>query len=83
MAPFANNAGSASALMGFIQMSIGAFMSAMVSVLQGDTNLSMVGIMALCSMSALLLYIFGKKIVVKHANQLLVQEEDIEMVGTL
>jgi hypothetical protein len=69
--------------MGFIQMSIGAFMSAMVSVFQGNTNLSMVGAMGLCSVGASLIYIFGKRIIVKQASKELVQEEDIEMVGTL
>ena len=83
MAPFAANAGSASALMGFIQMSVGAFMSAMVSVFQGTTNLSMVGIMAFCSIAASMIYTFGKHKVLQPATQVQVQEEDIEMASTL
>jgi DHA1 family bicyclomycin/chloramphenicol resistance-like MFS transporter len=61
MAPFSSNAGSASALMGFIQMSIGAFMSAMVSFLQNETALPMIGIMAFCSLFASVLFYFGRK----------------------
>lgn len=83
MAPFSQNAGSASALMGFIQMSIGAVMSAMVSLLQNDTSLPMTGIMAACSISASILFSFGRKIIVKKASRTLVEEEDIEMINTL
>lgn len=83
MAPFSQNAGSASALMGFIQMSIGAVMSAMVSVLQNGTSLPMTGIMAACSISASILFSFGRKIIVKKASRTLVEEEDIEMINTL
>lgn len=83
MAPFGHNAGSASALMGFIQMSVGALMSAMVSVLQNGTSLPMTGVMAFCSISASLLYTFGKRKVVDKASIILVEEEDVEMVSTL
>lgn len=83
MAPFSHNAGSASALMGFIQMSIGAVMSAMVSVLQNGTSLPMTGIMAACSILASILFSFGRKIIVKKASKILVEEEDIEMINTL
>lgn len=83
MAPFGHNAGSASALMGFIQMSVGAFFSAMVSVLQNGNALSMTGIMAFCSLTASILLTFGSRFVVKKANLLLVEEEEVEMVSTL
>jgi DHA1 family bicyclomycin/chloramphenicol resistance-like MFS transporter len=83
MAPFAHNAGSASALMGFIQMSVGAFMSAMVSVLQNGTAIPMTAVMATCSISASLLYGFGKRRVINNASKILVEEEDVEMISTL
>lgn len=83
MAPFGHNAGSASALMGFIQMSVGALMSAFVSILQNGTSLPMTGVMAFCSISASLLYTFGKRKVVDKASTILVEEEDLEMVSTL
>jgi DHA1 family bicyclomycin/chloramphenicol resistance-like MFS transporter len=83
MAPFSNNAGSASALMGFIQMSVGAFMSAMVSVLQNGTAVPMTAVMATCSIAASLLYGFGKRRVINNASKILVEEEDVEMINTL
>jgi DHA1 family bicyclomycin/chloramphenicol resistance-like MFS transporter len=83
MAPFAQNAGSASALMGFIQMSVGALMSAMVSILQNGTAIPMTAVMAICSVSASLLYAVGKRRVINHASKILVEEEDVEMISTL
>lgn len=83
MAPFEQNAGTASALMGFIQMSVGALLSAMVSFLQNGTELPMTGVMATCSISASLLYAIVKKRVIKKASKLLVEEEDVEMISTL
>jgi MFS transporter, DHA1 family, multidrug resistance protein len=83
MAPFGHNAGSASALMGFIQMSVGAVMSAMVSLLQNGTSLSMTGIMAFCSIAASLLLLFGRKRIINKASKLLVEEEDVEMINTI
>lgn len=46
LAPFARNAGSASALMGSFQMAIGALASALVSTLHNGTALPMTGVMA-------------------------------------
>jgi DHA1 family bicyclomycin/chloramphenicol resistance-like MFS transporter len=83
MAPFASNAGNASALMGFIQMSVGAFMSAMVSVLHDDSTLSMTGVMCFCTLGASAILYFGRKVMVKAASIELVQEEELEMVNTL
>jgi DHA1 family bicyclomycin/chloramphenicol resistance-like MFS transporter len=83
MAPFATNAGNASALMGFIQMSVGAFMSAMVSVLHDDSTLSMTGVMCFCTLGASAILYFGRKVMVKAASVKLVEEEEIEMINTL
>jgi DHA1 family bicyclomycin/chloramphenicol resistance-like MFS transporter len=83
MAPFAHNAGSASALMGFIQMSIGAMMSAVVSILQNGTSLPMTGVMALCSFTASLMLAFSSKILLKKASRQLVEEEEVEMISTI
>ena len=87
MAPFANNAGNASALMGFIQMSVGALMSAMVSelvrVLPNNNTLPMTGVMAFCTLTASLIFYIGRKIIVKNASIRLVEEEEVEMINTL
>lgn len=83
MASFGHNAGNASALMGFIQMSAGAFMSAMVSVFHNETSLPMTGVMATCSLTATLIFTIGKKKPIKPATIELVEEEEIEMINTL
>lgn len=83
MAPFANNAGTASALMGFIQLSFGALMSAMVSFLQNGSSTPMTGVMAFCSISASLVLLFGNKRISNKASSILVEEEDVEMISTL
>ena len=83
MAPFGHNAGSASALMGFIQMSFGAFMSAMVGVLHNQTALPMTGVMAFCSITASLIYTLNKTKVVQKPTIQLVEEEEVEMINTL
>jgi DHA1 family bicyclomycin/chloramphenicol resistance-like MFS transporter len=83
MAPFGHNAGNASALMGFIQMSVGALMSAMVSVFHNNTILPMTGVMAFCSVSASLIYTLKKTKVVQKPSIELVEEEEVEMINTL
>jgi len=83
LASFGHNAGSASALMGGIQMSVGAGASAIVSVLQNRTAWPMAGVMASCSILALSIFILGRKILVAKATLLAVEEEDVEMVSTL
>ncbi len=65
MAQFGHNAGSASALMGFIQMSVGALFSAFVSILQTNSPIAMTGVMAFCSLSASLIYAFGRKLILQ------------------
>jgi MFS transporter, DHA1 family, multidrug resistance protein len=83
MAPFGHNAGSASALMGFIQMSVGALISALVSFLQNGTALPMTGVMACCSVLASLLFFIGRKKVTDKPNLTLIEEEEVEMISTL
>lgn len=61
--PFSRLAGSASALLGTIQMSIGAFASFLVSLLHDNTALPMVEVMAGCSTLS-----FGILLLVAKAN---------------
>jgi DHA1 family bicyclomycin/chloramphenicol resistance-like MFS transporter len=63
LASFGHNAGSASALMGAIQMGIGACASALVSVLQNHTALPMAGVMAFCAIAAFSVFLLGRKII--------------------
>jgi DHA1 family bicyclomycin/chloramphenicol resistance-like MFS transporter len=83
LAAFGHNAGNASALMGAIQMGIGATASAAVSILQNNTTLPMTGVMAFCSITALTIFLMGRKITVKKPIVNDVKEEDVEMVKEL
>ncbi len=83
LAPFGHNAGSASALLGAIQMSIGACTSALVSVFQNNTALPMEAVMACCATVALTVLLIGRKIICQKARQNAVEQEDVEMISTL
>ncbi|MCZ8283895.1 MAG: Bcr/CflA family drug resistance efflux transporter, partial [Bacteroidia bacterium] len=62
MAPFEKEAGSASALMGAIQMGFGAAAAAVVGMLNAKSALPMTGVMAVCSLWALVILLMaGKK----------------------
>jgi DHA1 family bicyclomycin/chloramphenicol resistance-like MFS transporter len=61
LAPFSKNAGSASALMGAIQMGLGTLASIGVSLFDTRSSLPMVAIMASTSLIALTILYFGRK----------------------
>lgn len=62
MEPFEKEAGSASALMGSIQTGFGAAAAALVGLLNATTALPMTGVMAVCSLWALVVLLMaGKK----------------------
>jgi len=83
LASFGHNAGSASALMGAIQMSIGAGTAGLVSLLQNHTALPMTGVMACCAIAALTVFSLGRKVITQLASIEKVEEEDVEMISTL
>lgn len=83
LAPFPHTAGSASALMGAIQMGIGAGASALVSILQNGTPVPMTAVMASCAVTAFLIFILGRKLIIYRAGINAVEEEDVEMLSTL
>lgn len=80
MAPFTKNAGSASALMGAIQMGIGALASAIVSFLSNGTALPMTGAMACCSILSFCIVKAGGKFIRFKASQVIVEEETVDMI---
>jgi len=61
LAPFSKNAGSASALMGAVQMGLGTIASIGVSLFDTRSSLPMVAIMASTSVIALAILYFGRK----------------------
>lgn len=81
MAPFSKNAGSASALMGAIQLGIGAFTSVLVSVLHNETALPMAGVMVSCALLSFVVLLLGRKVIYR-TNIESVQEESVEMMIT-
>ena len=83
LASFGHNAGTASALMGAIQMGIGAGTSALVSLLQNTTAIPMTTVMAGCAISALAVFNLGRKIINRNASIETTQQEDVEMISTL
>jgi DHA1 family bicyclomycin/chloramphenicol resistance-like MFS transporter len=60
LAPLGSNAGNASALIGAIQMTIGASASAIISVLQNHTALPMAGVMCCCAAGAFIVFTLGR-----------------------
>lgn len=63
MSPFTKGAGSASALMGAIQMGIGACVSIVVSKIQNGTAMPMGLVMAICAVVALLVLMAGTRVI--------------------
>jgi DHA1 family bicyclomycin/chloramphenicol resistance-like MFS transporter len=61
LAPFSNNAGSASALMGALQLGLGALASMIVGLIVKDSMVPMVAIMASSTLLALLILLIGRR----------------------
>lgn len=80
LAAFGHNAGTASALMGAVQMGVGAGASAVVSILQNDTAIPMAGIMAICPIIASTIFFFGRRVIIKQPSREAIGEEDVDMV---
>ena len=65
IAPFSKNAGTASALMGAIQLGIGAGTTAIVSILSNHSELPMTGVMFGCAFTSLIILLAGRMIIRK------------------
>lgn len=82
LAPFAQRAGSASSLMGAIQMGIGTLSSAAVSVLSNNTSMPMTGVMAACAISAFAVLTVGRRIIQHSIKTPDVEEQTAEAIVT-
>jgi MFS transporter, DHA1 family, multidrug resistance protein len=80
MAPFTKEAGSASALLGAIQMALGAMTSALVGIISDGSALPMVAVMAGCSITAVSILALGRRAIVIKCRQSDIQEETLEMI---
>ncbi len=63
LAPFSKNAGTASALMGAIQLGIGAVSTAMVSLFANGTAMPMAALMCACAMGSFVVLLMGTKVI--------------------
>jgi DHA1 family bicyclomycin/chloramphenicol resistance-like MFS transporter len=61
MAPFERDAGSASALMGAMQMGFGALAAAAIGLFKATNAVPMAAVMAACALIALVILVFGRK----------------------
>lgn len=68
LAPFSKNAGSAAALIGFLQMAIGAVSSVIVGVLKAQQLLPIAAIFLGSSIVALAVFIFGSRRILNSAK---------------
>ncbi len=82
LAPFSKSAGSASALLGSVQMAIGALTSAAVSFFNDGTAVPMTAVMASCAVVSFLIVFAGGKVIRQRATTIQVQEEAAEMIVT-
>ncbi len=74
LAPFSKNVGSASAMLGFIQMGIGAFASTGVGLLHSSSSLPIFAVMAATAIVGLTILLLNQKRVQKPANGDLIDE---------
>jgi DHA1 family bicyclomycin/chloramphenicol resistance-like MFS transporter len=82
-APVGHTAGNASALIGAIQMTIGASASAIISILQNHTALPMALVMTCCAIAAFTVFKLGRKYLITAVDQTVIKEQDVEMASTL
>ena len=80
MAPFSKEAGSASALMGALQMGIGAVASAMVGLFFNNTALPMAAVMATCACIAFIILLLGRQRIHYQAKQQDVEEQALDLI---
>ena len=80
MAPFTKPAGSASALMGAIQMGVGALASALVGLFIPHNALPMTGVMAACILLAWLLLFFSTRKITFNARTGDVEEQAFDLI---
>jgi DHA1 family bicyclomycin/chloramphenicol resistance-like MFS transporter len=80
MSPFSKGAGSASALMGALQMGCGAVASALVGLFFNGTALPMAMVMAACSLIGLTILLIGRKTIEYKARPEDVKAECLELM---
>ena len=80
LAPFTREVGSASALMGALQMGFGAIASALVGIVNNGTTLPMTGVMAGCALFGLIILSIGRKRIEFKSRIEDVEEQAFELI---
>jgi DHA1 family bicyclomycin/chloramphenicol resistance-like MFS transporter len=66
LAPFSKNAGTASALMGALQLGVGAVSTALVSIFSNGTAMPMAVVMCACAVGSFTILLIGRRIINLH-----------------
>lgn len=80
MAPFTREAGSASALLGALQMGLGATASALVGLLHAETALPMTGVMSGCALLGLIILLAGRRRIAYRSKQVDLEEQTLDLI---
>jgi len=80
MAPFTKEAGSASALMGALQMGFGSLASAVVGMLNAQTPLPMASVMATCTCIGLVILLAGRRKIRHQIRREDLKEETLDLI---
>ncbi len=80
MAPFTKEAGSASALMGAIQMGLGSLASACVGLMAARTAMPMTGVMAFCTSAGLIILLVGSGKIRYKAKNRDIEEQTLDLI---
>jgi DHA1 family bicyclomycin/chloramphenicol resistance-like MFS transporter len=80
LAPFTKEAGSASALMGAMQMGFGAGASALVGLINNGTTLPLASVMAGCALTGLIVLLAGHKRIAFTSRVEDVEEQAFELI---
>ncbi len=80
LAPFSKEAGTASALMGAMQMAFGAIASALVGLINNGTTFPMAVVMAGCALSGLIILGFGHKRIEFNSRMEDVEEQAFDQI---
>ncbi|WP_026464582.1 multidrug effflux MFS transporter [Adhaeribacter aquaticus] len=80
MAPFSKNAGSASALMGALQMGVGALITVVLSLINNHSATPMTAVMAGSALLALIILAFGLRVIQNRQGLLQTEESTAPLI---
>ncbi|MBN9352080.1 MAG: multidrug effflux MFS transporter [Chitinophagaceae bacterium] len=69
LSPFTRNAGSASALMGAVQLGVGAFVTSLVGIMDNDTAIPMAFFMCACAVLSFVVLLIGRHFISKESDE--------------